>query len=95
MLWCIWIVGGCGASVTNMIDPSQRPLSRSILVYLRYGPKYTPFVGATLYMSIPLLGGGPVKPATAVVPALMPIILSGYPGVIGANPGDPSGVFPN
>ena len=59
------IVGGCAESVTRRIDPSQMPSSTSILVYRRYGPKYTPLVGATLYKSTPLEGGGPVKPDKA------------------------------
>lgn len=70
------MVGGCGASVISSIDPSQMPLSRSILVYLRYGPKYTPFVGAILYISTPALGGGPEKPATVGVEDCMLMMLS-------------------
>lgn len=52
-------------------------------------------MGATLYMSTPLLGGGPVKPVVVGVAELILMILSAYPGVAGWNPGDPSGFPPN
>ena len=59
--------------------PSQRPRSRSMFVYRKYGPKYTPFVGATLYISTPALGGGPVNPAVVgVAMDAMLMRLSGY-----------------
>lgn len=90
----MWIVGGCGPSVTRRMDPSHKPLSRSIFVYLRYGPKYTPFVGATLYTSTPLDGGGPVKPVTVGVADCILMTLSAYPGVDGMKPGDARGCFP-
>jgi len=61
----------------------------SIFTYLRYGPKYTPFVGATLYISTPALGGGPEKPPVVGVPDAMLMILSAYPGVCGGKPGEP------
>lgn len=60
------------------IEPSHRPRSRSMFVYLRYGPKYTLFVGLILYMSIPATGGGPVKPVVVgVAIEAMPSMPSG------------------
>ncbi|KAI9640331.1 iqgap- protein [Ciborinia camelliae] len=38
--------------------------------------KYTPFVGATLYMSTPALEGGPENPAVVGVPDAILIMLS-------------------
>lgn len=85
----MWIVGGCGASVMIMMLPSHMPFSMSMLTYRRYGPKYTPFVGVTLYTSTPALGGGPVKPsADGVADAATDMMLSAYPGVCGYRPGE-------
>jgi hypothetical protein len=80
--------------VTRRIEPSQRPRSRSMFVYRRYGPKYTPFVGLTLYWSTPAIGGGPVNPAAVgVASGAMPKSFW-KPGVEGWNPGDWIGAFP-
>jgi hypothetical protein len=46
-----------------------------MLTYRRYGPKYTPLVGATLYISTPALGGGPENPAVVVVCEVMLLMM--------------------
>jgi hypothetical protein len=40
------------------MEPYQIPCSRFILVYRRYGPKYSPLTGAGLYIAIPAFGSG-------------------------------------
>lgn len=80
--------------VMRRIDPSHNPRSMSMFVYLRYGPKYTPLVGATLYWSTPAAGGGPVKPVVVgVARGAMPKSPEKV-AVWGAKPGDAIGVFP-
>lgn len=82
--------------VTSSMDPSHKPLSISMLVYLKYGPKYTLFVGAILYMSTPATGGGPVNPVVVGVAIdAIPSIPSEYPAVCGGKPGEARGVLPN
>ena len=76
------------------IDPSHNPRSISIFVYLRYGPKYTPLVGATLYWSTPATGGGPVKPAAVgVASGAMPKSPAKL-AVWAGKPGDAKGALP-
>lgn len=83
-----------------MIDPNHTPCSIFMFVYRRYGPKYSPFAGATLYNAIPANGncgiGGCIGKLLLCTKGgagddIPPTPGSAYAAIGGGNPGEAKG----